>query len=111
MFPVITVMSSLIGNKMALLSLLAAGAALASYALPIAAFAQNGSADEEPKWNDKHWPQHTWDENTKSYKDDAGKEYKCETKHEGSWYYFYKGEFYKCDDFKPESGSTKGPYD
>jgi Ni/Co efflux regulator RcnB len=102
-------MSSLTSNKTALLSLLIVGVALASYALPIAAFAQNGGEDGKPKWNDKHWPQHNWDKESKSYKDDSGNEYKCETFHDGSYYYFYKGEFYKCDDYKPSSPSET-PY-
>lgn len=104
-------MSSLTGNRAALLlSLLVVGVALASYALPLAAFAQNGGGgDQEPKWNDKHFEKHHWDKDSKSYKDDSGKEYKCETFHGGFYYYFYKNNFYRCDDFKPAT-STETPY-
>ncbi|HEX6561838.1 MAG TPA: hypothetical protein VF016_07415 [Nitrososphaera sp.] len=102
-------MSSLTGNRtVVMLSLLVTGAALVSYAvLPIAAFAQNDGS--QPKWNDKHFEKHHWDKDSKSYKDDSGKEYKCETHHDDSWYYFYNGEFYKCDDYKPASPSET-PY-
>lgn len=99
-------MSSLTGNKAALLSLVAVGVAIASYALPIAVLAQDGSG---PTWHDKHFEGHHYDKDSRSYKDDSGKDYKCETKHGDFYYYFYNGEFYRCDDYNPAS-NTPAPY-
>lgn len=105
------VMSSLTSSKKtALLSLAIVSAALATYALPIAVFAQGeGAPSAGPTWHDKHFEGHHWNKDTKSYNDDSGYNYPCETKHGDFYYYYYKGEFYQCDDWKPVA-PTQTPY-
>src|SRR5690349_273475 len=102
-------MSSLTGkNKAALLSLVAIGVAITFYAVPIAVFAQDGSSGQT--WHDKHFEGHHYDKDSRSYKDNSGREYKCETKHGDFYYYFYNSEFYRCDDYNPANSTPSAPY-